>query len=265
MILAFTLESFPWCYLVVGILLLGFEPEIHSTYFMLIVIASSLRLLVTFAIVLEVRGIFFFQIPWTTYGRSSSLNWTITTRVLLMSSPLYIVTLPVQPFRIGYPEETCWALLNILIYASTTQKIICSFELSLFSCLLTFVYQLISRVCIHSFIDAYYPCGPSSHSVLNDLEKQTPVPHPYLGLGQSSCIPQIKCQSSFWFCSTLEYYHLYIGIVIGIAHHPMNSWYSDTSCHHCSFLGSCVIATEIPTNELWCVKSILLATLLLGS
>ena len=28
--------------------------------------------------------------------------------------------------------------------------------------------------------------------------KQTPVPHPYLGLGQSSCVPQIKLQSSFW-------------------------------------------------------------------
>ena len=66
------------------------------------------------------------------------------------------------------------------------------------SCLLTLVYQLIPRVCMHSFIDAYYPCGTSSHSVLNDLEKQTPVPHPYLGLGQSSCIPQIKMQSSFW-------------------------------------------------------------------
>ena len=62
-ILAIILESIPWCYLVVGILLLGFEPEIHSTYFMLIVIASAFRILVTFAIVLEVRGIFFFQIP----------------------------------------------------------------------------------------------------------------------------------------------------------------------------------------------------------
>ena len=68
--------------------------------------------------------------------------------------------------------------------------------------------------------------------VRNDLEKQTPVSHPYLGLGQSSCIPQIKLLLQLLFCSTLEYYHLYIGIVIGIAHHPMNSWYSDTSCHH---------------------------------
>ena len=112
---------------------------------MSIVIASSLRLLVTFAIVLEVCGMFFFQIPWTTYGRSSSLNWTITTRVLLMSSPLYIVVLPVLPLCVGYPEETCGTWFDILIYASTTQKIVCSFELSLFSCLLTLVYQLIVK------------------------------------------------------------------------------------------------------------------------
>ena len=44
----------------------------------------------------------------------------------------------------------------------------------------------------------------------NDKEKQTPVPHPYLGLGQTSCIPQIKMSIQFLFCSTLEYYHLYI-------------------------------------------------------
>ena len=58
----------------------------------------------------------------------------------------------------------------------------------------------------------------------------------------------LAIQQLFFF--TLEYYHLYIGIVIGIAHHPMNSWYSDTSCHHCSFLGPRVDATGIPTNEL---------------
>ena len=112
---------------------------------MLIVFAHSFRILVTFAIVLEVRGTSFFQIPWTTYGRSSSLNWNITTGLFLMSSPCYIVTLPAQPFCMGYPEELCWTWFDILIYASTTQKVICSFELSLFSCLLTFVYQLIVK------------------------------------------------------------------------------------------------------------------------
>ena len=34
---------------------------------------------------------------------------------------------------------------DMLVHASTTQKIICSFELSLFSCFLALVYQLIVR------------------------------------------------------------------------------------------------------------------------
>ena len=150
MILAFILESIPWCHLGVGILLLGSEPEIHSTYFMLIVFASPFRIVVTFAIVLEVRGTSFFQLPWTILGRSSS-EPKDETRVLSMSSPCYIVTLPAQPFCMGYPEELCWTWFDILVYASTTQKVICSFELSLFSCLLTFVYQLIVKS-MHAFV-----------------------------------------------------------------------------------------------------------------
>ena len=105
MILAIILESIPWCHLVVGILFLGswtqdslYLPRVDS-------VARTFRILVTFAIVLEVSGISFFQIPWTTYGRSSSLNRTITTRVLLMSSRFYIMNLPVLPFCMGYPEE----------------------------------------------------------------------------------------------------------------------------------------------------------------
>ena len=106
-ILAIILGSIPWCYLGVGILFLGVEPEIHPTYFMLIVFARSFRLLVTFALVLEVHGISFFQILWTTYGRSL-LDQKITTRVLSMSSPFYIVTLPILPLCMNCPEEICW-------------------------------------------------------------------------------------------------------------------------------------------------------------
>ena len=62
-----------------------------------------------------------------------------------MSSPCYIVTLPAQPFCMGYPEELCWTLFGIPTHVSTTQKVICSFELSLFSCILTLVYQLIVK------------------------------------------------------------------------------------------------------------------------
>ena len=83
------------------------------------------------------------------------LNQKMTTTVLLMSSPLYIVALPVLPFCMGYPEETCWTWFNMLNHASTTQKIVCSFELSLFSCLLTLVYQLIvksMRAIVHRYL-----------------------------------------------------------------------------------------------------------------
>ena len=165
MILAFILESIPWCYLVVGILLLGSEPEIHPTYFMLIVFASSFRILVIFALFLEVCGISFFQIPWTAYGRSSSLNRKITTRVLLRSSPFIIVTAS-STFLHGLSGRNMLKSFDMLIHASTTRKIICSFELSLFSCILTLVYQLIARSSYaFVFTDAYYSCGLSSHSI----------------------------------------------------------------------------------------------------
>ena len=110
---------------------------------MLIAIASAFRILVTFAIVLEIHGISFFQYHepiWQKFG-----NQKITTRVLSMSSRFYIVTLPILPLCTGYLEEICWTWFDILIYASTTQKNICSFELSPFSCLLTIVYQLIVK------------------------------------------------------------------------------------------------------------------------
>ena len=68
--------------------------------------ASSFRILVTFAIVLEVRGTSFFQLSWTILGRSS-FEPKGHDRVLLMSSPFIIVTLPVLPLSMGYPEEIC--------------------------------------------------------------------------------------------------------------------------------------------------------------
>ena len=111
---------------------------------MLIVFASSFRLLVT----LRLSSRFMVH-PSSNYHEpflaGVLLNQKMTTRVLLMSSPLYIVALPVLPLCMGYPEEICWTWFDILIYASTTQKVICSFELSLFSGLLTFVYQLIVK------------------------------------------------------------------------------------------------------------------------
>ena len=136
MILAITLESIPWCHLVVGILLLGLEPETHPTHFMLIVFARSFRLLVTFAIVLEVHGISFFQIPWTILGRGSFEPKDHNQCALVEFSILCCDS--VSPTSLH--ELSRRYMLNsfdILIHASTTHKIICSFELSPFSCLMT--------------------------------------------------------------------------------------------------------------------------------
>ena len=48
-------------------------------------------------------------------------------------------------FLHGLSGRNMWNSFDMLNHASTTQKIVCSFELSLFSCLQTLVYQLIVR------------------------------------------------------------------------------------------------------------------------
>ena len=211
---------------------------------MLIVIASAFRILVTFAIVLEVRGIFFFQIPWTTYGRSSSLNWNITTGLFLMSSPLYIVALPVLPFCMGYPEEICWTSFDMLNHASTTQKIVCSFELSLFSCLLTPVYQLIVKIMcafVHRCLLLLWSVKPFHSGWLGETNSSTSSIF-RIGSKQLYSADQILIQ--FLFCSTLECYHLYIKLIMGMAHHPMNSWFSDTLAIIIHFSASVLLQPE---------------------
>ena len=69
-------------------------------------------------------------------------------------------------FLHGLSGRNMWNSFDMLNHASTTQKIVCSFELSLFSCILTLVYQLIVKsMCAFVFIGAYYSCGPSSRSI----------------------------------------------------------------------------------------------------
>ena len=115
-----------------------------SPYFMLLVLASSLKILVTFAIVLEVRGISFFQIPWTILGRSSFELNDHNQSALDEFSIIYCGSAS-STFLHGLSGRNMLNSFDILIHASTTQKVICSFELSLFICLLTFVYQLIVK------------------------------------------------------------------------------------------------------------------------
>ena len=58
-------------------------------------------------------------------------------------------------FLHGLSGRNMWNSFDMLNHASTTQKIVCSFELSLFSCFLTFVYQFVvnsMRAFIHQCI-----------------------------------------------------------------------------------------------------------------
>ena len=144
MILAFIPESIPWCYLGVGILLLGSEPEIHSTYFMLIVIASAFRILVTFVIVLEVRGTSFFQLPWTILGRSSS-EPKDDNKSALNEFPMLYCDPASSTFLHGLSGRNMLNLVrhtNLCIHNSENYMFL---WVVLFSCILTLVYQLIVK------------------------------------------------------------------------------------------------------------------------
>ena len=70
-------------------------------------------------------------------------------------------------FLHGLSRRNMLNSFDMLIYASTTQKTICSFELFLFSCVLISVYQVIVRSSSAIvFIDAYYSCGPLNSPIL---------------------------------------------------------------------------------------------------
>ena len=112
---------------------------------MLIVFASSFRILVTFTIVLEVRGISFFQIPWTILGRSSSEpkddNKSAPDEFSMLCCDSASST-----FLHGLSGRNMLNLVrhaNPCIHNSENRMFL---ELSLFSCLLTLVYQLIVKI-----------------------------------------------------------------------------------------------------------------------
>ena len=62
-----------------------------------------------------------------------------------MSSPFINRDSASSTFLHGLSGRNMWNSFDMLNHASTTQKIVCSFELSLFSCPLTLAYQLIVK------------------------------------------------------------------------------------------------------------------------
>ena len=87
---------------------------------------------------------------------------------------------------------------DILIYASTTQKIICSFELSLFSCFLALVYQLIvksMRAIVHRYLLLLWSIKPF-HSGMTRRNKLQYLIH-IQDWVKVVVFHRSKCQSSF--------------------------------------------------------------------
>ena len=169
----------------------------------------------------------------------------MTTRALSMSSPCYIVTLPAQPFCMGYPEELCWTWFDILIYASTTQKTVCSFELSLFSCLLTFVYQLIvksMRAFVYRCLLLLWSVKPFYRGMIGETNSSTSS---ISRIGSKQlCSTDQNASPAFDSVLPWSITLFHSKSIVRIAHPLMNSWYSDTSRHHYSSLGSVLSQPE---------------------
>src|SRR4051812_6930101 len=133
------------------------------------------------------------------------LNQKLTIRVLLRSSPSIIVNRPVLLLLHGLSGR------NMLSFAHHTNLCLLNsenymfLELSPFSYIPTLVYQFIVRnSCAFVFIDAYYSCGPSSHSY-SGMTRRNKLQ--YL-IHISDWVKAIvsrrsKCQSSF--CSALPW------------------------------------------------------------
>ena len=106
--------------------------------------ASSFRILVTFAIVLEVRGTSFFQLPWTILGRSSSEPKDDNKSALDEFSMLYCDSAS-STFLHGLSGRIMLNLVrhtNLCIHNSESYMFL---WVVLFSCILTLVYQLIVK------------------------------------------------------------------------------------------------------------------------
>ena len=106
--------------------------------------ARSFRLLVTFALVLDVHGIPFFQILWTAYGRCSSLiersqsecsRWVLDSTLWLCQFYLSAWVIRKKYVEFVRHAKPC-------IHNSENRMFL---WVALFSCILTLVYQLIVK------------------------------------------------------------------------------------------------------------------------
>ena len=170
------------------------------------------------------------------------LNQQMTTRVLSMSSPFINRDSASSTFLHGLSGRNMLNLVrhtNLCIHNSENYMFL---WVVLLSCILTLVYQLIvksMRAFVYRCLLLLWSVKPFCPEWLGETNSSTSS---ISRIGSKKlCSANLIANPAFGSVLPWSITLFYIEIVIGIAHHPMNSWYSDTSRHHCSFLGSCVI------------------------
>ena len=158
-----------------------------------------------------------------------------------MSYPFCILNLPVLPICMGCPEEMLSFARHTNLFIHNSEKYM-FLELFLLSCIPAIFFQLIAKsMCAFVLIDAYYSCGPSSHSIPELLGETNSSTSSISGIGSKQLYSADQNANPAFVLFYLGVLPPYVRIVMGIAPPLMNSGYSDTSHHHYSFLGSVLL------------------------
>ena len=115
-----------------------------------------------------------------------------------------------------------------------------------------------SKLCVEIQDEKYHPC-PSMNCVIID----NILASPQHKLVHILCCILISLLSNLCYVLPWSITIFDVKNVENITPPIKNSWYSDTSHHHHSFLVLVLIPTGVPTSERCCLDSALLATLLL--
>ena len=136
------------------------------------------------------------------------------------------------------------------------------FMKSLDKCVVIIVNNLTSsKLCVEIQGEKYHSCPSMNYVIMDNILNFPPNTNLFI-FCDVSWFPLLSnlCYVLPWSITIF-----YVKNVVNITPPLKNSWYSDTSHHHHSFLVPVLFLNEIPTNGLWCVNSKLLATLLLWS
>jgi len=117
-----------------------------------------------------------------------------------------------------------------------------------------------SKLCVEIQDEKYHPCTSMNCVIIDNI-----LASPQHKLVHILCCILISLLSNLCYVLPWSITIFDVKNVVSITPPLKNSWYSDTSHHHHSFLVPVLFLNEIPTNGLWCITSKLPATLLLWS